>query len=350
MAQAQLSPQLAQQALDMVAACGGSMTVAALEMGIPRPTLQNRVRRAEALGLAAGGAVRKPFERDALPGEVTPTPELIERRIAQFRRKSTAAKARELIDVRIRDKGPIGIVHFGDPHVDDDGTDIAMIREHLEIVNSTPGMFAANVGDLQNNWVGRLSHLWSQQSVSAAEAWALTEWLIKSADWLYLIRGNHDVWSGEGDPVKWMMHGSTGVSEAWGVRLNLNFPNGRAVRINARHDFSGHSMWNTVHGPAKAVQMGWRDHVLTCGHKHVAGYQVLMDPATGLISHAIRCGSYKMLDRYAAEKGLPNQNIFPAAVTIIDPRHEDHDTRLVTTMFDVRRGAEFLTYLRKDAK
>jgi len=82
-------------------------------------------------------------------------------------------------------------------------------------------------------------------------------------------------------------------------------------------------MWNTAHGPAKAVQMGWRDHILTCGHKHISGYQVLKDPATGLVSHAIRVGSYKIHDRYAAEQGLPNQNIFPAAVTIIDPAHDD---------------------------
>ena len=56
--------------------------------------------------------------------------------------------------------------------------------------------------------------------------------------------------------------------------------------------------------------MGWRDHVLTAGHTHVSGYQVLKDPSTGLISHAIRIASYKEMDRYAEEKGLPDQNIF----------------------------------------
>ena len=34
-------------------------------------------------------------------------------------------------------------------------------------------------------------------------------------------------------------------------------------------------MWNTAHGVSKASQMGWKDHILTCGHTHVSGYQVI---------------------------------------------------------------------------
>ena len=118
------------------------------------------------------------------------------------------------------------------------------------------------------------------------------------------------------------------------------------MRVNARHDFPGHSQWNTAHGPAKAVQMGWRDHILTCGHKHTSGYQLLKCPSTGLISHAIRVAGFKILDRYAKELGLPNQNISPSCVTIIDPQYEDDDPRLVTVIHDVEEGAEYLTWKR----
>jgi hypothetical protein len=146
------------------------------------------------------------------------------------------------------------------------------------------------------------------------------------------------------------MQKQTGVHESWGARLNLCFPNGKEVRINARHDFAGHSMWNTVHGASKAAQMGWRDHVLVCGHKHTSGYQLLKDPATGLISHVLRVAGYKVYDRYARELGLPDQNISPAAVTIIDPEYMDDDPRLVTVLHDVAEGAEFLNYKRNRAK
>jgi hypothetical protein len=146
--------------------------------------------------------------------------------------------------------------------------------------------------------------------------------------------------------VRWLS-GQAGVLYQWhGARLALRTPSGREVRINARHDFKGHSQWNTAHGPAKAVQMGWRDHVLTCGHTHTSGYQVLKDPATGLISHALRVGSYKTFDRYAEEKGLPDQCIFVAPTTIIDPNFADDDVRCVTVIFDPEHAADYLTWLR----
>ena len=89
-----------------------------------------------------------------------------------------------------------------------------------------------------------------------------------------------------------------------------------------------------------------RDHVLTAGHTHVSGYQVLKDPASGIISHAIRIASYKEMDRYAEEKGLPDQNIFKCPVTIIDPAYDDDDCRLVTTIFEPNEAAEYLTWKR----
>ena len=287
------------------------------------------------------------FEVEDLPTGNLPIGELINDRINKYRIKNDYVAKTDLIKVKINVDGPIGIAHFGDPHVDDDGTDLEMLLNHSKIVNDTDGMFAGNVGDIQNNWVGRISHLYSQQSTSAADSWRLAEHFVSSVPWLYLVGGNHDVWSGSGDPLEWIMSHQGGVFKNWGVRLNLVFPNKKEVRINCRHDFKGHSMWNTVHGASKAIQMGWRDHVLTCGHTHVSGYQVLKDPSSGLISHALRIGSYKIHDRYAIEKGLPDQNIFVCPVTIIDPQYADDDPRLITTIFDPFEAADYLTYKRK---
>jgi len=287
------------------------------------------------------------FEVDDVPTGNLPINELIDDRINRFRIKNDFVNKSELIKVKINMDGPIGIAHFGDPHVDDDGTDLELLLNHAKIVNDTDGMFAGNVGDIQNNWIGRISHLYSQQSTSAADSWRLAEHFISSVPWLYLVGGNHDVWSGSGDPLEWIMSRQGGVFKNWGVRLNLVFPNKKEVRVNCRHDFKGHSMWNTAHGVSKAIQMGWRDHVLTCGHIHVSGYQVLKDPSTGLISHGLRVGSYKIHDRYAMEKGLPDQNIFMCPVTIIDPQFADDDPRLITTIFDPYEGADYLKYKRK---
>ena len=286
------------------------------------------------------------FSAAARPSATPDAGELLARRKAEFARVDAAYESRKLVGVRVKLDGPIGIAHFGDPHVDDPGTNIGLLERHIDVVRRTEGMFAANVGDLQNLWVGRLARLYGEQSTSARESWTLTEWLVGSLEWLYLIAGNHDMWAGSGNPLEWMIRTQPGVIEPHGARLSLRFPNGREVRINARHDFRGHSMWNTVHGAAKAAQMGWRDHILTCGHTHTAGYQPVKCPATGMISHAIRVASYKTHDRYASQLGLPDQNITENVVTVIDP-DATHERRLVTVFLDPEEGAEFLTWKRK---
>lgn len=289
----------------------------------------------------------KPFEIDELPDAAPSASELLVRRKHDFARKSKAKLARKLIGVNVNITGPIGIAHFGDPHVDDDGTDLSMLERHVNIVNATEGMFAGNVGDYSNNWVGRIAHLYGQQSTSAQEAWVLVEWLIRACDWLYLLGGNHDAWSGEGDPVKWIARQQGSLLQPNGARLGLRFPNGRVCRINARHNWPGHSMWNSSHGVARAAQMGHADHVLTCGHTHVSGYQVIKQPVDGLISHCLQVASYKIFDRYAEEKALKDQAIFNCPVTIIQPQYADDDPRYVTFIPDPETGADFLTFLRR---
>ena len=287
-----------------------------------------------------------PFEADVKEPEFMPINELIKIRKKQFKIKSKSRKSRNLINIKIKINGPIGICHFGDPHIDDDGTDIAEIYSLCNLINRTEGLFGGNLGDIQNNWVGRLSFLYGQQSTSAKESWRLTEHFVNQVEWLYLIAGNHDVWSGDGDPLEFIMRDHKGVYEQWGARMNLIFPNGKEVRINARHFFKGFSMWNTAHGVAKAAQMGWKDHILTCGHIHVSGYQVLKDPASGLISHALQVASFKIWDEFAVKKGLEDRNIFNAPVTIIDPKYDDDDNRLITTILNPYEGAEYLKWKR----
>lgn len=351
---------------------GNNISAAARAMGVSNATVARHLARAATRGMipkgdlpgsaiaqaksaqrthpnAKNGWAHKLLEIKPLPSPIAPIDELLERRGREWERTDEAHKAREKIDIKVKIAGPVGIVHMGDPHIDDPGTDIKAIQRDIRLARATEGMLIGNVGDLQNNWVGRLARLYGEQSTSAAESWALTEWMVAemAPKLLYLIGGNHDCWSGAGDPLKWIAAHHGALFEGWGARLNLIFPNGKQVRVNARHDFAGHSQWNPGHGPAKAAQMGWRDHLLTCGHKHTSAYQLLKDPSSGLISHVLRVAGYKIHDRYAKELGLPNQNITPASVTIIDPRYADDDVRLVTVIHDVETAADFLTFLRR---
>lgn len=154
-------------------------TKAAKVLGIARNTLKHRIDLAKEQGIDTENDPG--FSTEELPDEID-VEELLVRRKKQFQKKEIAKDARKLINVKVNLDGPIGICHFGDPHIDDDGTDLSLLEKHVNLCRDTNGLFAANVGDLQNNWVGRLSHLYGVQSTSAMESWALAEWLISSVD------------------------------------------------------------------------------------------------------------------------------------------------------------------------
>jgi hypothetical protein len=217
-------PLTREQAIEAVQAVAehGTVSGAAYALGMPRGTLESRIRSARTMGIEI--AAPKPFTTEDLPTELPSADELLQRRAKQFKRKSDAIDARHLIPIQITTGGPIGIAHMGDPHVDDDGTDISLLQEHVRIINKTDGLFAGNVGDYSNNWVGRLARLYGQQSLSAAEAWVLVEWLVRAVRWLYLVGGNHDLWSGAGDPIQWMAKQARVQYQANGMRLGLTFP------------------------------------------------------------------------------------------------------------------------------
>jgi hypothetical protein len=344
-----LSVAVMQQAVDAVAE-HGCVEYASRALNIPDSTFRHRYKKAIAAGFSPGGTVAKPareFEYPKMPDPEMSPDELVEHRIKQFDKKKRFEDARRLIQVKVKVDGPIGVWHFGDPHVDDDGTDLGAIREHTRIVRETPGLFGANVGDTTNNWIGRLARLYGQQETSESQAWTLAEWFLRRVDWLYLIGGNHDAWSGTGDPIKWIQRGRSAPYMSSEVRLELQFPNKNTCRINARHDFSGHSQYNPAHGPMKATMFGVRDHIAIAGHKHISGHGVVKDPDTGATCHSFLVASYKIYDRFAREKGFRDQHISPGVFTLIDPRLPNTHPDFVTHFWSIERGVDYLNYLRK---
>mgnify|MGYP003133595553 CR=1 FL=1 len=325
----------------------GTMEAAGGSLGVSKSAISRRLS-------AAKERFSKPREfyidKDALADETAPLEEIIQRRRSEFLRKEASEKSRNLISCKVNIDGPIAILHMGDNHVDDPGTSIDLLEHHVGLISKTEGLFGANVGDMANHWVGRLARLHAHQTVTEAETWKLVEWLITSVNWLYLIGGNHDLWVGDGDPIEWMVRNQTGVYQAHGARIGLKFPNKKEVRVNARHDWSGHSQWNPAHGPAKAAQMGIDDHIVISGHRHISGYQIVKQANSGLISHAIRVASYKIYDNYAKQLGLKNQNVSPAVMTVINPERLDDDPGLVTVLHDMDTGVDFLKFLRRRSK
>lgn len=304
----------------------------------------------EAYGFEVGSMLGsgEPAIVERPPSPDLPIEDLVADRKRRFELKRKHEDARKLIPVTIRDSKPIGILHFGDPHVDDDGCDVGLLEEHAHLVRSTPGLYGANVGDTTNNWVGRLARIYGQQSTSAAEGWKLAEWFIHEVrDWIYIVSGNHDAWSGAGDPLRWITAQAGALYQDTEVRIALRFPGNREVRVNCRHDFAGRSQYNPAHGPMKAALFGVRDHILIAGHQHESAYGILKDPDSGIAMHSIRVASYKVYDRYAREHGFRDQHLGPACLTVIDVRLPPDHPDLVHVFWDPLEGADFLAFTRK---
>lgn len=334
----------------------GVRSAAAAELGLHERTLLQRLKRMKQNGHLIPESTYQPgkqtpaareFEFTPLPDDDVPIEELIEQRKRKFAHKREHEEASKLIPIRIKIPGAIGLLHFGDPHVDDDGCDIEAIERHTALCNETEGLFACNVGDTTNNWCGRLARLYADQSTSAAQAWKIAEWFVNRCDWLYMIGGNHDLWSGAGDPLKWIARQQNALYKSSEARIALRFPNGAEVRVNARHDHSGSSIWNPAHGPMKAALMGTRDHIYVAGHKHESAYSVLKDGISGITMHALKVASYKVYDRFAKDKGFRDNSLSPCAVTTINPNLPLTHPDMIKVFWEPEEGADYLTWLRR---
>jgi hypothetical protein len=344
------------QILKSLQEANGIRAIVAAKFKMNERTLQMRLKKMKDKGYVIPDSTYQPgrqvvdkgdYEFTALPDDDVPIEELIAQRKRKFQYKREHEEASKLIPIKVKMDGAIGILHFGDPHVDDDGCDIEAIERHTDLVNRTEGLFAANVGDTTNNWCGRLARLYADQTTSAAQAWKIAEWFIKRCDWLYMIGGNHDLWSGSGDPLRWIAKQQDALYKSSEARLALRFPNGLEVRVNARHDHSGSSIWNPAHGPMKAALMGTRDHLYVAGHKHESAYSVLKDAISGITMHACKVASYKIYDRYAKERGFRDNCLSPCALTTINPALPPDHPDLIKVWWEPQEGADYLTFLRR---
>jgi transposase-like protein len=321
---------------------GESLIGMSRALGIPRTTLRRWVSELR--------ETSPHFRADRLPdGEIDIQD------ILTYKRKVTERKLgayqQRAVDIKIKLQGPVGILHFGDPHIDDDGTDLKALERDMALVKQTDGLLCGNLGDTTNNWVGRLARLFSEQTTTARQAVLLAKWFIEelSEHMVYMIGGNHDMWSGATDPLRWFTAHGPGIYKPHQALMSVTFPNKRKITMRAHHQFKGHSQWNTAHSISKAATMGYRDNILLAGHRHISGYQQVVDPSSGLISHCIQVGSYKIADDYPQAHGMIPQQISPSVVTVIDPDAQ-RETALVQVFTDTELAADFLKFKRRKIK
>jgi hypothetical protein len=317
---------------------GGNQCAAARELGIPRATLQTRLSAAQRLRVQVDPIVSVA----AAPDPNEPLSELIARKKLGMQRQQAHEKWANLIDVQVKDAGPIGVVLVGDPHVDDDGCDIGQLEADLSTVGRTRGMYAGHIGDLTNNWVGRLARLYAHQSATFSDGLRLTEWMLGLCPNLFVVNGNHDCWEKGGDLLRFIV--KAGAHQSHGARLALRWPNGKEIRLHARHDFPGRSQFSDTHGMKREILFGHRDHILVCGHTHVD--EARIEPSLdGDVHWFFRVSGYKVVDEYAKEHRFRTKRLAPSVAVVIQP--DAKPAEVVKPFWCVEAAADWLTFLRR---
>lgn len=329
-------------------------TEAAKRIGITQQTLRHRLDTMERLyGLAPDPRrfEAKPlFTFEDLPDDGEPDAEvLIAQLIQRHAKRKVYHDAGKLRQVQVHTDGPIGIAFFGDPHVDDPGCAWGDLEADVRICRETEAMFAVDVGDDSNNWVGRLMKLYADQEVTSKQSLKLIEWLMTSLPWLLRIKGNHDEWNGEKGDVADFIHRfslSPGALESAGARLQLNLPSGASFRMHVRHDFPGGSQFNPAHALVRETLFGYRDDIMACGHRHTAGYIPVWHNDPRRLCHGFRVGAYKDFDKYARDKGFQDGNWARSMAAVIDPAFAHDPVRFIKPFFTLEDAAEYLSWKR----
>lgn len=291
-----------------------------------------------------------PFSSNPLPRKERSLEELLNHRRNEAERMRIYESATKLIDISLLTDGPVGIAAFGDPHIDNPGCDFSLLESHLKLAaDRKEYIYAGNMGDSQDNWIGRLGRLYENTTVSGKEAWQLVEWLIKGCgvQWTWLLRGNHDAWSGKNDPLDWIIKGAgLGLDKHWGARIRFKHPNGTETTMHARHDFSGSSIFNPLHALKKETLHGHRDDILIAAHRH-HGADARDVNGDGAPFVMVRTAGYKVQDTYAYEKGFHSAPLHPAVMIVVDPDQPktSHSRVWVAPSFEV--GADYLDFLRQ---
>ncbi len=260
-----------------------------------------------------------------------------------YKEKKAKEDYRAGVKVDFEDNKPIAIMHFGDMHLDSDGTDLELIYKHIKILRETEGVYGGNIGDVTNNWVGFLGRLHGEQHTTIEQSIKLIEDTLGGCPWLYTILGNHDKWNGGDYIVKKAVN--TGVIGE-DIRLELTFPNKTMTSIHARHHFKGSSMYNQAQGSVKESLMGARDDIIVHGHIHSLGYSIMPQAEILKLSHCLSLGSYKVIDSFKTMMGFRETNLSPCTVTVIDPRLPQHHVDRVKVFFDAEVGVNYMTMLR----
>lgn len=330
-------------ALDALARHSGNKQHAANDLGWTRPRVQRLLAEIEKEGEVPKVPVAEP-----LPPDDISTEETIELMRKRFAIRAEHHRAKNWREFHVPTEGPYALMLFGDPHIDDDGCNWALLEDHCKLARETKHLYAVSIGDVTNNWVGRLEKLYGNQETSATTARKLIKWLLTESGvpWWLWIHGNHDAWN-QGIPIIEGMNAHNVVMEDWQAKVALRSPNGHNLRIWLAHNFPGTSQWNKLHGAQKAAQMKDWAHLYVAGHHHNWALHQEEHDHRSFVYWLARVRGYKFMDQYADHLGFGEQEYGSSVIAVVDPFSDKLNA--LTCFADPHEGVDFLKFKRRKA-
>ena len=276
-----------------------------------------------------------------------PIEKLLDRAEKRFERLHKAKERNEWLEYKMKIDGAFGLVFIGDPHIGDQGCNIRLLREHIDIINKTEGLYGIGLGDYTNNWAGRLAQrIAPLEETTRPQTWRLVDWFFKSVDWFLLIKGNHDVWSGNDDVLEFMYKGAVPIQD-WQAKIKILCPNKKEFKVWCAHDFHGHSIYNPLHGPMRKGKFSGLADVYVAGHKHNWALFHVENPENKTTYWASRARGYKFFDAYANVLGIAEQEHGASVCAIFDPNTTGPGS--IQMFADIEVASDYLNWKRKKA-
>ncbi len=328
--------------------CGGNKSAAARDLGIHRTTFQMRLNAAEA---RRSELLKDEIEIPRLASGEIPVEKKIEYLEEKYLQKKKAKDDRTWFPIKVNTDKPIGVAFMGDPHVDSGGCNWPLLKRDAEILRDTDGLYAINLGDTTDNWVGRLSRLYAHNPTTRTDAIDLAEWLISKSGikWLAIIRGNHDMWtaSRKDDPLHWFRKETPLVD--WSLQCQLQFKNNATVKVHAAHSFKGNSYINPTHGMQRRErESGGEADIYAQGHVHECASLQWENPLNNKMTTFLKARGYKDIDTFADVHGFGTQQQGATVTVILEPL-KDGTVRVHPPHQDLPTASKYLTWLRSQS-
>lgn len=331
---------------------GKAQAPAARELGISRTTLQRRLDLARLRGLVddtgslVPAGVSEGADVPTFPDDDVDAPTILAAMANRFEKRIAHDSALRWFPVALRTNDPIALCFVGDPHLGSNGCNVPLLRRHVEILSTTPGFYAVNIGDTVDNWGGRLTRLYAENDVSRKTERRLARWFLREAGipWVLWLLGNHDDMDGAFAAYLKTIGASQLPMIDWRAQFRVVFPNGFEFKVDAAHNHSGHSMWNPLHGQKRASVMDEPADLYVAGHHHNWATES-HETADGRVVHLARARGYKWLDTYSRRLGFASHQYGATIAVVIDPT-ETSPIRRARVIPDLDEAAAYLTFLR----